>query len=337
MTGAILWPCAWHLRRLVESFQSRLTFAGDLEWMEGGNVYHAWRLLHGLPLYSAPSSGFAAFPYPPLYWAAIAGIGHFFGLSYAAARGVSIASLAGAAIVLGAVTVRNAPVRWAGLLLGIVAVAGIAAGYPVCAGAYDFARNDSMLTFLVVGAAALAGDGVLSSLRALGVALLLTAAIYTKQTALAYAVWIIAFSLVRGPRGGALLAAATVVATAVVFALLQAKSGGWFGTWMFDQRHHDMDFSRWSLPLADLLRHAPFLLLLPSLVHALVRRRRLRPATAKWIGMLGVAIASTCVVYVKLASWVNLYVPALVLAWPVTAIVVGDWLRGVGPHRARIS
>ena len=335
MAGALLWPCAWHVSRLVAIVRARFAFPGDFEWMEGGNVYHAWRLLHGLPLYTSPSSSFAPFPYPPLYWVAVAGVGHFFGVSYAAARCVSIASLAGASLVLAAVTVRNAPSRWAGLLLGAVALGGICAGYSVCDGAYDLARNDSMLTFLVVAAAALAGDGVLSPARALAVALSLTAAIYTKQTGLAYAVWIVAFSLARAPRGGALLATATIVATAGAFCFLQAKTGSWFGTWMLDQRHHEMDFSMWAAPLADVLRHAPFLVVLPLVLRTLARRRRLRPSTVKWVGMLSVAIASTCAVYVKKGSWANLYVPALVMAWPVTAIVIGDWLRALWAQAAR--
>ena len=46
----------------------RLAHPFDLEWLEGGAVEHVRRVLSGRPIYTAPSVGFVAYTYPPLYF-----------------------------------------------------------------------------------------------------------------------------------------------------------------------------------------------------------------------------------------------------------------------------
>jgi hypothetical protein len=38
----------------------------ELEWMEGGMLAHALRVLEGKPVYAKPSVDFVAYMYPPL-------------------------------------------------------------------------------------------------------------------------------------------------------------------------------------------------------------------------------------------------------------------------------
>ncbi|HEY8038986.1 MAG TPA: hypothetical protein VIF15_04300, partial [Polyangiaceae bacterium] len=324
--GLVLWPAAWQLRTIAALFRARLSYPFDIEWMEGGNVYHAYRVLHGLPIYVAPESGFAPFPYPPLYWIAVAAAGRMGGLDYATARAVSVGCIAGTSLLLAVVVARHAPARWLGAILGVVAMASIAAGYPMAGGSYDIARNDAMAIALPVLAATLLGDGRVSVARALGVAAVLVAALFTKQTAVFFVAWLMAFALTRGARGGVVLAVATAVASLLLFAWMQRGSGDWFGVWLFDQRHHPARLNRWADRFPVILRHAPFLLLLPALVGSLRRRRWLRPSTVKWVGMLCAAVAATVLVGLKDGSWLNTGIPVLVLSWPVTLMALGDLL-----------
>lgn len=50
----------------------RLPYPYDLEWMEGANLTHAWRLQRGLPLYPEPGADWIPFAQAPGYTAALA-------------------------------------------------------------------------------------------------------------------------------------------------------------------------------------------------------------------------------------------------------------------------
>ena len=84
----------------------RLAYPYDLEWMEGGMLCHALRLLEGKPIYGPPSVDFVPFLYTPLYPVVVAGLAKLFGLSYALGRLVSLAGFF-AAMVLGYVFARR--------------------------------------------------------------------------------------------------------------------------------------------------------------------------------------------------------------------------------------
>ena len=58
---SFLWIALW-----------RLSFPSEIEWMEGGMVAHAARLLSGEPIYAAPSVDFVPFFYTPGYPALLA-------------------------------------------------------------------------------------------------------------------------------------------------------------------------------------------------------------------------------------------------------------------------
>ena len=52
---------------LWASFQARVVYPFDVEWMEGGMLLHGHRVQTGEGLYVIPSSEFIPFIYPPLY------------------------------------------------------------------------------------------------------------------------------------------------------------------------------------------------------------------------------------------------------------------------------
>ena len=101
----------WIVGLLAYTVAGRLLFPYDLEWMEGGLLIHAWRVLHGQALYVYPTSDFIPFIYPPLYHWLTAAVGGVFGFGYAPARAISIVGSVLAAV--GAtVAARQEGARW---------------------------------------------------------------------------------------------------------------------------------------------------------------------------------------------------------------------------------
>jgi hypothetical protein len=130
VAAAALWPAVWHIVTFVATLRARMAFPLDLEWMEGAQIYHAYRIIHGLYLYGDPARGFATFPYPPLYWLVVAAFGSVFGLDYVTGRAVSVACLVGATAILVGVVARRAKTRPDACLQALLVVAGIGSRAP---------------------------------------------------------------------------------------------------------------------------------------------------------------------------------------------------------------
>jgi hypothetical protein len=334
----LLVPAAWHVRTFVSVLSERFAYPYDIEWMESGHLYQAWRIANDLPLYTDPASGFAPFPYPPLFWMSIAGLAKLTGgtIDYTTGRAVSIASIAGSAIILALAIARRAPARWVGVAFGFVAIASIGAAYPIGDGSFDLARSDALATFLPIAAAALAGGGRgLTLARCICISLLLVASGFTKQTDVFFVAWVLVFVLARDLRAGVRIAAMTIVLSAAIFAFAVATTHGFFFTWMFDMSQHEIQADRWADPIAAFVRHNPFLLFLPLLVGWLRWKRRLGGAAAKWTGMFVAALLGALLAHMKKGGYVNVYTPVLVLSWPVVLYVACDALRAIWPNRPR--
>lgn len=333
--GVGLLAVAWHVVALGRIFCARFPCPLDLEYLESAHVYHAWRLAHGLPLYADPARGFATFPYPPLYWLAIEWAAALLGFTDQAGRAVSIASLLVAMAILGWQVARAAPSRRVGAAFVAIAVAGICAGYPACDGSYDWVRSDTMAMAFTILAAAIARDGLMPPLRALATGVALALSIYTKQSGTVFAIWLIAFALWRDRAGGLRLAAVVALSCAAPFAVLEAKTGGWFLVWLLYPGHQPLH-SWWGVfgaPMA-LVRRAPFLPFLLWLVPALSKRGWLRQTTALWAGLLLVAVVGSSLLSVKYFTVGNIWIPGLLLSWPVGLMLAGDWLSGSRQHEA---
>jgi len=329
--AVLLLPAAWHAGALGRILVARFSCPLDLDYLESAHVYHAWRIAHRLPLYADPASGFATFPYPPLYWVALDGAASVFGFTDQAGRAVSIASLLLAVAILAWQVVRAAPSRIVGAVFAAIAVAGICAGYPTSDGSYDWARSDTMAMLLVVAAAAIARDGLMPPLRACATGLALALAIYTKQSGAVFAVWLIAFAFWRDRAGGLRLAAVTGLFCVVPFAVLEAMTHGWFLVWLLYPSHQPLN-PWWEAfgALGMFVLYAPFLPFLPWLAAALHKRQWLRPETIMWAGLLAVSVAGGALASVKQFCCRNVWMPELMLAWPVALILAGDWLSGAG-------
>ncbi len=136
----------------------------------------------------------------------------------------------------------------------------------------------------------------------------------------------------RDRRVGLRLAVATLVPCGALLAVLTARTGGWFWTWLFDQSQHGFrPFTEWVTALPELVRHDPMLLGLPWMAMLLHRRGRLGADSVKWIGMLAAAFAAAFAAamlpYAKIGGWLNVLLPVFVLSWPVAFVLLGDLAR----------
>ncbi|MEZ4323297.1 MAG: hypothetical protein R3F61_37885 [Myxococcota bacterium] len=208
------------------TWAARIAYPYDLEWMEGGMLAHAWRLLQGEPLYVAPGPEFVPFVYPPGYPAVVALIGSVAGLSPWVGRAVSIAGTLGAAAALGTIVAR--PRNDA--IAGVLAAATFLGCYAHTGAFYDLVRPDGLFMGLLAGSIALA----LRPGRAwVGSALLLVLAFLVKHNAAFFGpALVLCVGTREGLRPALLYAALAVVPALVAVGLLQLTGDGLFVTYL---------------------------------------------------------------------------------------------------------
>jgi len=151
LPGAVLVvPGIWQVWLMCRAWWGRFFYPYDLEWMEGGMLVHAWRLLRGETIYPPPSLEFVPYLYTPLYSVVVAVSSAVTGVSYQIGRAVSLCSMV-VVIALVVVAVRfefddeRPGHRWVGWVAAVLGVGMVAAGYPWTDGWYDIARPDSLL------------------------------------------------------------------------------------------------------------------------------------------------------------------------------------------------
>lgn len=131
---------------LVRTVSGRWDHPYDLEWMEGGMLLHAQRLLDGQALYVEPTSDFIPFIYPPLYHWLLAGVGSLVGLDYGPGRLISIVgTLVGTAALVAAVRGEGSRGSWA---LGAATGALFLTSYDDAGSFFDLVRIDGLLVAL---------------------------------------------------------------------------------------------------------------------------------------------------------------------------------------------
>ena len=203
----------------------RLAHPFDLEWMEGGMLLHALRVLEGEGLYVQPSGDFIPFIYPPLYHWLLGGIGLLTGgIDYLPGRAVSLAgTLTGAAAL--AVGLRR---EGANPVLALAVAALFLSTYDESGAFFDLVRIDGLLLALWGWSLVAVRAGWL---RVGG--LLLVAAFATKHHAAAFGLPALIW-LWRGQgRGAAARFAAWSVGPALAFMVGMAFEGdGMFLTYL---------------------------------------------------------------------------------------------------------
>ena len=315
------------LTNLAFAVARRLAYPYDLEWMEGGMLGHALRLLEGEPLYAEPSARFVSFAYTPLYPIVLRLLAPVAGVGYLPARAVSVAAFAAALVVAYAFVRRAGGSRAAAL--GAAAIPAAAFG-PTGAW-YDLARIDSLFLGLTAAAVAVAWWKRSGAAGPVAAAALMTAAFFTKQTALPFAAAVGLALVAVSARAAVLYAATLTVLGGGLLAWAHLASGGWFWTYAFGlHRRHPFEAAD-----AALVTPARLLLLLgPGLVLLGLALRRARPPDLLYtVGMALTGLVASALGAGTEWSYHNALIPGVYFA----ALAVGVAAATVEARRPALA
>ncbi len=311
---------AWVFAALFRVFLARLRYPLDLEWMEGGTLTHALRLVRGLPLYAAPSVDFVSFLYTPLYPAVLAALSKLFGLSYLLGRSVSILAFCGALGFL-VTAVRGVAAQYESGELpalattaGLLGAAAVCVAFPFCGAFYDLVRCDSLWLFFAAAGLYYCAPGGTARRVVVG-ALLLALAFFTKQTAAPFMVAAAAaVAVTSGIRRGLVYSAVAFGSTAAAILAGQLLTRGWFWIYIYrlHQSHRTVLEKIWpETPL--LLLDYGLVLLVPIAACLLLvaLRRRLSRTLFYWAAVAATGLATSAVASATEGAYDNAYIPAV--------------------------
>lgn len=284
----------------------RIGYPFELEWMEGGVVDHAARILDGKQLYEKPSIEFIAYTYTPLYFYVSALSARLLGIGFLAVRLVSLVATLGCLTLVFQFVRRESRSAFFGLL-----AAGLfAACYSITGFWYDLARPDMLFLALLLGSAYLLRFR--EETRYLVIAGLLAAlAFMAKQTTLFIALPLVSYSLATLPGWKKTIFPATFAGVAGAASLaFMAATGGWYYFYVFQlPRYHAIisknydDFPQF---IYRLTVASAFALLFLGI---LAFRRHYRPLAFYGLFLAGMVFASWSV-SIREGSFANVMIPA---------------------------
>ncbi len=299
----------------VQSVAGRVGYPYDLEWMEGGMLLHARRVMDGLPLYSAPSLDWIPFLYPPLYPWVVAAVSEVTGLSYEPARLISVVGVVAASLAI----VRAVRVEGGSWLLGLGGAALFLSCYEDSGTFYDLVRTDGLLAGLWAWSlvSVRAGRPVLGGL-------LLFLAFCAKHNAAAFGLPAVLWLWWAQGRGPALRFSLASVLPALAFVgAMQWSSDGLFLTYLLEvPSHHPFVLDRFfpgsPLELWRALRWGLVLLAGAVVLAPLLRRldadpaaeRRWRQGVVYWGAQCALAVLLSMVMRGHHGGYLNVLVPA---------------------------
>ncbi|MSQ83918.1 MAG: hypothetical protein EXR77_13725 [Myxococcales bacterium] len=318
----------YHVALVAQFLGGRLAFPFDLDWMEGGQLCQAQRLVLGLPVYGELTNNYAPFAYAPLHFIVLAALGHWVPLDYLPARCLSLACSVATITVICWQIKRSTPqpLRWLAVCSGV----GMAAAAYFPSGAwFEIARTDSLALLLPIAAAAVVVHGPLSRRQTWAVALLCTLAIYAKQTGVCYVAFIAVFIWLTDRRRAGLFALLLVVTGGVPLVWAQWTTDGWFWQWMTLMARHPVNGLQVGKGLWLVAKFAPLVVILPVAAWVLWRRHGLSRPSVVWLGMVVAALPGCLLPFAKQGGYLNNLLALLLLVPMVTWLLVADWLRTV--------
>jgi hypothetical protein len=216
----------------------RLAFPYELEWMCGSVLDHVDRVHAGLPVYTAPTTSWIPFLYPPLFYWIAAPLGG----SFLACRAVSLVATVAQAICVWHLARRGGASRWWGAV-GVLAFFG---AYFYVGSWYDVERSDTLCVALVLVAATILVERT-SVLAAAIAGAIFGLAFFAKQQALPFVVAsVVALAIDRAWRRAGALAAASATVVAAIIWRQDAATQGWFSYYVLRMpAAHGLDGRLW--------------------------------------------------------------------------------------------
>jgi len=315
---------AFPIAIVLYAMVARAGFPFDLEWCEGGSMYQAYRVLHGLPLYARTDASWAPFPYPPAHTLLLALLG-MIRLDFWMGRLASIVSFAIMCAILGREVFIRAKSKLHGTVAGLFALSVVACAYPVIGQWYDLVRVDSLMMLLCIGGTSLVVAERMTRARVLAASVLFTMALFTKQTSVFFVAWACLFTIVSKPKAGIAVSVVTLSMTLSLVAFAQWFTGGGFWFWVVTNlARQQVDTERLTLGLTTVLRFAPFAAAIPPLAIILGARKLLSARAALWTGSFLASIPASLLPFAKAGGYLNNLMPMLVLVGPVTMLLAID-------------
>ncbi len=311
----------------------RFRYPFDLEWLESGALYQAYRTMHGQSTYAPPENGYLPLFHPPGYPSALAVVGKIFGLSYGVARGFSFACFVLAMALIALEIARSEESRLDRASAVLLAIGGAAAGVPVFLAFHDMVREDSMALALAVLGAALAQERKMRSRRIVLLAIILTAALYTRLVTVFFSAWIVLFVLVRHRKSGIALILTTATACGLQLVLLQLTSKGYY--WIYTisiYQGHSLTAGRFANGVKVVFKYAPFVAALLPLAVGLAVKRRLSSRALLWLGMYLCAIPASLLPWSKVGGFENDLIPICFFAAPAAVFLFLDLKRALASY-----
>ena len=340
-----------HVVLLLSILARRWGYPLDLEWMEGGMLCHALRVMEGHGLYQPPSVAFIPYLYTPLYPYLLAGLGKLFGLSYGLGRALSWCGLLVACAVLVRIIWRETPVALGGRVgRGLLALLGLglfAASFPHTGAWYDLVRNDSLYLGLVASGLYLLAYHQASAVKVLLAGVLLGLAFLTKQTSSIFILFAGAATLLLSWRRLVLLVPSVGLVAGVTVLVGNHLSAGWLWRYTFElHQGHDLR-ADWLWPKTELrwLKLMPASAVVVGLWMAYglwcaLRTRRLPRGDARarafWFALVPVGVAVSAVGFSTQWAVENAFIPAFYFTAIFAPIAFGQ-LVGAGRRRHALA
>jgi hypothetical protein len=231
----------------------RLQYPYELEWMEGGMVDHAQRVLSGQKLYVRPSLEFVPFIYTPLFVYLSAIVAKATGIGFEPLRLVSFVSSLGSFLLIFLIIHQETGNKFAAIL----STGLFAATFRIGGAWFDIARVDSLALFLL-----LLGTYILRFYRPplayIAAGLILSLAFLTKQSALAVIIPLALYCVLQNWRQSPFYIATAAITLGVSTLALDYLHDGWYSYYVFElPRQHillmDMLLGFWQDDLLMLL------------------------------------------------------------------------------------
>lgn len=302
----------------------RIGYPFELEWMEGAMVDECRQLLNGHHLYRAPSLEYVPFIYPPGYFVLSSFAMRLFGVGFFAPRLVSLLASLGSMLLLCGIVKRETR----SLAAGIISAGLFAAAYEATGSWMDIARVDSLFIFWVV-------LGIFTATRWAGrmgsaviTALIFSAAFFTKQVALAPALAVGVYYLIKDRKQVLIYIITLVVAAGGGTLLLNNYYGGWYIYYVFRlSSHHSLQLNQIKeFIFRDILRLFPVIFGISAYACIVaIKDRRLRDNSSSLLylllsaSLLGVSLIGRG----NINSYINTLLPLALALALLSGLILG--------------
>jgi hypothetical protein len=273
--GALAFPIAGGVIAILAFLYvalTRMTYPYELEWLESGILEHANRLADGHGLYGAPGAEFTQLPYAPLTFVLGAAITVVTGAHFWVLRLISIVSILAAFWLIYRLVKRET----LSAASGFIAAGIFAATFHAAGNWFDVAKPDSLFVALTIAGVYTARHATTWK-TAVGAAVVMTLAVFAKQTAVFALAPIGLYLLATKWRVGVAYLATAGVLIGSITLIANTVTHGWydFFTWELLFQHEILEQNKKLFFTHDMQPFWPVALLILAAAPRLLKRENL--------------------------------------------------------------